>query len=409
VTTPTPRPPGQIPTDARFVGLLEQAHGLLPQTVALRRAIHREPELGLDLPRTQAVVLRALAGLDLRVRTGTGLSSVVAELAGARPGPTVLLRADMDALPLTERTDLPFRSTEPEVMHACGHDLHTAMLLAAARLLAGRRDELAGRVVFAFQPGEEGQHGARLMLAEGLLDEPVALAFAAHVTSTLPAGVLACRPGPMMASSDTFRVLVTGRGGHAAMPHEAIDPVPAAAAMVGALHTMLSRRLGGGEPAVLTVSELRAGTTTNIIPDTAELAGTIRTLDEQTRTLLRRELRRVCEHVGLAHECTVRTTIEAGYPVTVNSARVAERVLELGAELFGAGQVERMERPLLGAEDFAYVLGSAPGALAFLGACPPALPVAEAAPNHSARAVFDESVLPAGAALHAAVALDTLR
>ena len=305
------RQPGKTPQrdlDARFVGLLGEARSLQPRTVSLRRSVHRHPEQGLALPATQASVLRALEGLPLRVSTGQALGSVVAVLDGERPGPAVLLRGDMDALPITERTGLAFASENPGTMHACGHDTHVAMLASAARLLAGRRDALAGQVVFMFQPGEEGHHGAEQMLAEGLLRvaaKPIQRALALHMTANVRSGALATRPGPMMASSDSFTVLVTGKGGHGALPHRAIDPVPPAAAMVGALQTMLGRRVEATEPAVLTVGRITAGTTTNIIPETAELAGTIRALSEPTRKLLHEELRTVCEHVGAAHGCRV--------------------------------------------------------------------------------------------------------
>ena len=277
----------------------------------MRRSVHRHPERGLALPATQAAVLRALEGLPLRVSTGNKLASVVAVLDGVRPGPTVLLRGDMDALPIQERTGLAFASENPGTMHACGHDTHVAMLASAARLLAERRDALNGQVLFMFQPGEEGHHGAEQMLAEGLLKvpaNPIERALALHITANVRTGALATRSGPMMASSDSFTVLVTGKGGHGALPHRSIDPVPPAAEMVGALQTMLGRRIEATEPAVLTVGRITAGTTTNVIPETAELAGTIRALSEPVRRLLHEELRRVCEHVGAAHGCQVEVT-----------------------------------------------------------------------------------------------------
>lgn len=398
--------------DPRFVGLAETARSLQPRTVALRRAVHRHPEVGLRLPTTRAALLRALEGLPLRVTSGAGLDSVVAVLDGARPGPSVLLRADMDALPLTERTGLAFASEAPGAMHACGHDTHVAMLASAARLLCDRRDALAGHVILMFQPGEEGHDGARRMIEEGVLRatgvHPLS-AFALHITATARSGVVSCRPGPMMASSDTFSVRVLGRGGHGAMPHEAVDPVPPAAAMVGALQTMLTRRVSATEPAVLTVSRITAGTTTNVIPSEATLEGTIRTLSEQTRELVARELRRVCEHVGAAHGCRVEVTLRAGYPVTVNDDRIGAHVIALAAAALGPRHAEQMPKPLMGAEDFAHVLRAVPGALAFLGACPPGVDPADAAPNHSDQVVFDESAMACGVALYAAFALDALR
>ncbi|HEX3787501.1 MAG TPA: M20 family metallopeptidase [Pseudonocardiaceae bacterium] len=380
--------------------------------MALRRSVHRHPEQGLHLPTTQAAIMRALDGLPLRVKPGAGLSSVTAVLEGGRPGPTVLLRGDMDALPLAERTGLAYASEDESSMHACGHDTHVAMLASAARLLCTRKDALAGRVVFMFQPGEEGHHGAKLMLKEGVLKaagEPVTRAFALHITATIRSGVVVCRPGPMMASSDVFRVRVVGRGGHGAWPHEALDPVPAAAAMVGALQTMVTRRISASEPVVITVGRITAGTTNNIIPETAELEGTVRALTEQTRKVLLKEVRQVCQHVGAAHGCTAEVTIEPGYPMTVNDREVNQQVLDLAGSVLGTRHAEPMDAPVMGAEDFSYVLREVPGALAFLGACPPGIEPGQAAANHSDRVLFDESAMEYGVALYAAFALDTLR
>jgi hippurate hydrolase len=400
--------------DPQLAGLGEQARRLQPRAVALRRALHRHPEIGLNLPRTRDAIVADLADLPLAVHQGRSVSSVVAVLDGARPGATVLLRADMDALPLQEDTTLPFRSEVAGAMHACGHDIHVAMLAAAARLLAGRREQLAGRVVLMFQPGEEGCHGARHMIDEGLLDRhgpggrPNS-AFALHVSATLPLGEVHTRPGPLMAAADVLRVRVTGRGGHASAPHDALDPVPAAAAMVGALHTALTRRVDAHQPAVLTVARIVAGTTSNVIPESALLEGTLRTLSEPVRTLLHEEVRRVCRHTALAHGCSAAVEIEPGYPVTVNDEAAAQRMAAVGAAVLGPNRVATMPTPIMGAEDFSYVLQKVPGALAFLGACPPRVDPTAAPPNHSNRVVFDESAIAAGVALYAGLALDALR
>ncbi|MGH3839454.1 MAG: M20 metallopeptidase family protein, partial [Pseudonocardiaceae bacterium] len=348
------------------------ARTLQPHTVALRRALHRHPEQGLHLPGTQSAVLAALADLPVQVRAGHGASSVIGVIEGGRPGPTVLLRADMDALPVAEQSGVPFSSELAGSMHACGHDTHVAMLASAARLLAEQRDELAGRVLLMFQPGEEGFHGARQMLDEGLLDIAgmPERALAVHITSTLDRGVVQTRPGAIMASSDVLRVTVTGRGGHASAPQNALDPVPAAAAMVGALQTMVTRTLNVFDPAVITVTRICAGTTSNIIPETAELEGTIRALSEHTRTTVHREVRRVCEHVAAAHGCAASVQIEHGYPVTVNDSEVSPQVLDMARRVLGEHHAETMPDPMMGAEDFSYVLAKVPGAMAFLGACP---------------------------------------
>ncbi|MEV4599505.1 M20 family metallopeptidase [Amycolatopsis sp. NPDC049253] len=406
--------PTDLPTlpDTRLDGLLDAARELQDRTVALRRALHRRPEQGLQLPRTQEAIRSALADLPLSVTEGRATTSLTAVLRGARPGPAVLLRGDMDALPLHEDTGLEFSSEVDDSMHACGHDTHVAMLASAARLLASRVDSLAGSVVFMFQPGEEGHHGARFMIHEGVLDAAgprVSRAFGLHMMANVPTGLLQVRGGAMMASADTFRVEVIGRGGHGSAPQEAIDPVPAAAAMVGALQTMVTRRIGVFDPAVISVTRIEAGTTTNIIPETAVLEGTIRTLSEATRAVVRTELPRVCESIGAAHGCRVLADIDPGYPPTVNDSGVAAEVLALGATVLGEDNVQEIPHPIMGAEDFSYVLQRVPGAFAFLGACPPGVSPSGAPANHSNRVVFDESAMPAGVAMHAAFALNALR
>ncbi len=407
-------PPEVRRADARMDGLRAQAYALQARTVALRRALHRRPELGLDLPHTRDAVVSALADLPLQVHLGHSVSSVVAVLEGTRPGPTVLLRGDMDALPMPEDTGLPFASEIEGVMHACGHDTHVAMLASAARVLAGHRDVLAGRVMFMFQPGEEGFHGARHMINEGLLDptgpagRPEA-AYALHVSATVPSGDVHTRPGPLMAAADTLRVTVRGRGGHASAPHDALDPVPAAAAMVGALQMALTRRVDAHQPVVLTIAHISAGTTNNVIPETAFMEGTLRTLSEDTRLRVREEIRRVCRYTALAHGCTAEVEISPGYPVTVNDADAAARVGTITGRVLGRERALTMPTPIMGAEDFSYVLAEVPGALAFLGACPPGVDPRCGPANHSNRVVFDEAAMAAGVALYAGLALDALR
>jgi hippurate hydrolase len=326
----------------------------------------------------------------------------------------VLLRADMDALPMPEDTGLEFASEVEGAMHACGHDTHAAMLASAARVLAARRDELAGRVLFMFQPGEEGFHGARYMIDEGLLDRtgpagrPEA-AYALHISATVPTGELHLRPGPLMAAADTIRVTVSGRGGHASAPQDALDPVPAAAAMVGALQTAITRRVDTHQPVVLTIAHITAGTTNNVIPETAFMEGTLRTLAEPTRAQMHEEIRRVCRYTALAHGCAAGVEIVPGYPVTVNDDAAAARVSALAGALLGPDRVTTMPTPIMGAEDFSYVLAEVPGALAFLGGCPPGVDLAGAPPNHSNRVIFDEDAMSAGVAIYAALALDALK
>lgn len=396
-----------------LAGLLEDAQALAAETIALRRSLHRHPEIGLHLPRTQQVVAEALAEIGLEPLLGTSLTSVVAVLDGERPGGTVLLRADMDALPLREATGLAFASQTDGAMHACGHDTHVAMLLGAARLLAARRRELAGRVLLMFQPGEEGYHGARVMLEEGLLDHadgaPVRAAFALHVTTQFASGTLNLRPGPMLASGDRFRIEVRGRGGHASAPHRSLDPVPVACEIVLALQAMVTRRVSVFDPAVVTVGQITAGTANNIIPDLAELRGTIRTLSEGTRATVHAGVARVAEGIAAAHGASARLVIDDGFPVTVNDAAAAEFLHRTAAELLGEDRVVAMPDPMMGSEDFSYVLQRVPGAMAFLGACPPGLEPGSAPSNHSSEVVFDEAALPVGAAVYAAAALRSLR
>ncbi|MEU6645146.1 M20 family metallopeptidase [Saccharomonospora sp. NPDC046836] len=406
--------PTELPAlpDARFAGLRAEAEALQPTTIALRRAVHRHPELGLQLPQTQQAVRDAIADLPLEITPGSATTSLTAVLRGARPGPAVLLRGDMDALPMPEDTGVDYASEVAGAMHACGHDTHTAMLASAARLLAARTDELAGSVVFMFQPGEEGHHGARHMIHEGVLDAAgprVERALGLHIFANLPSGVIATRPGPVMASADNFFIRVTGKGGHGSMPHNAVDPVPAAAAMVGALQTMITRRISISDPAVLSVTRIEAGTTTNVIPETAVLEGTIRTLSEKTRALVHAELPKVCSGIAAAHGCRVLADIEPCYPSTVNDAAEAQRVLDLAGEVLGADNAVELPDPFMGAEDFSYVLQRVPGAFAFLGACPPGTSPDEAAPNHSNRVDYDEAAMANGVALYAAFALDALR
>jgi hippurate hydrolase len=397
------------PTAAVSDGLLAEARTLLPEIVAVRRRLHRAPELGLHLPHTQRAVLAALDGLELTVTTGERLSSVTAVLEGDRPGPTVLLRADMDALPQQEETGLEFASEVPGAMHACGHDLHTAMLVGAARLLAARRARLAGRVVFMFQPAEESDGGAQYMIDEGVLDTPdgagIAAAFALHVTTRFDSGTLHLRPGPTFAAADRIFLTVRGRSGHASAPHQALDPVPVACEIVQALQTMVTRTVDVFDPAVVTIASVHAGTTTNIIPETAELHGTFRTLTPRTRHRVREGIVRVARHVAAAHGATVDIELPEGYPPTVNDDTVTGTVRETAAELLGADRVHPLPQPFMGAEDFSYVLRRVPGTMAFLGARPPGADGEDTPDCHSNRVVFDEPALASGAALHAAVAL----
>jgi amidohydrolase len=384
--------------------VLSDAQRVADDAVQLRRRIHRHPEIGLTLPRTQAVVLEALDGLGLEAQTGKRTTSVVARLRGGKPGPTILLRADMDALPLREDTGLPFASEVDGAMHACGHDAHVAMLIGAARVLARRRAELPGDVLFMFQPGEEGYHGARVMIEEGLLDGANAPsgAFALHVTHRMTAGSISARPGAAMASGDTLQIVVRGKGGHASAPHDCVDPIPIACEIVQAFQTLVTRRVHVFDPAVVTVAKIEAGTTRNVIPDTASLLGTIRTVSEATRERVLDGVRRVAEGIAAAHGAEAHVELIRGYPVTVNDEGFAGFVLDTARELLGPEAVHEASHPIMASEDFSYVLQRVPGTIANLSTRPDTDP---AFPNHSPRMLVNESALANGIAVHVAVAL----
>jgi amidohydrolase len=391
--------------------LRDDAHELAGDLIELRHRIHRRPEIGLDLPITQDTVLRELDGVGLEISVGRALSSVTAVLRGARPGPAVLLRADMDALPVTEATGLDFASEIDGAMHACGHDLHVSMLVGAARLLCAHRAELAGDVVFMFQPGEEGWDGAGHMIAEGVLDasgQRVASAYGMHVMSSrYPQGVFSTRPGTLMAASDRLMVTVRGEGGHGSTPHLGRDPVTAAAAMVTGLQTMVTRRFDIFDPVVITVGLLRAGTKRNIIPDEAYFDATVRTFSERARDRIIVEAPLLCRRIGEAYGLEVDAGYSAEYPVTVNDARHAEFAAGVVAEVLGPERFEPMVFPQPGAEDFSRVLAAVPGCYLMYGASTG--DPDRAMSNHSPRAAFDDGVLADGALLHAELAIRALR
>jgi len=394
--------------------LRHEALDLYDETVALRRSLHEQPELGNDLPITRERVLESLDGLPLDITLHETTSGISALLTGGRPGPTVLLRGDMDALPLHEDTGLDFASRSDGSMHACGHDTHTAMLSSAAKVLSAHRDEIPGRVLFMFQPGEEGHHGAKYMLEEGLLDvpaladgaeSPVTGAFALHITSTIPTGMVATRGGACMASADRFVIRVHGSGGHASEPFRTIDPVPIACEIVMALQSMVTRRIDVFDPAVVTVGRIHAGTTNNIISPLAEIEGTIRTVSERTRAQVHEGLKRVAHNIAEAHGATAEPEIIFGYPVTSNHEQFAEFTIDAATDVLGADNVRRLPNPIMGAEDFSYVLNEVPGTMMFLGGTPRDRDPRTAPANHSNLVTFDEAAMPVGVELYAQMAL----
>jgi hippurate hydrolase len=375
------------------------------EIVALRRHLHRHPELGFDTERTAASVLEALAGLPLEVHTGVAKNGVVATLrGGAGDGPTVGLRADMDALPVHEETGLPFASEVEGKMHACGHDGHTSMLVGAAQALSEVRDTLNGTVKFFFQPAEEGgRGGARVMLEEGVGDD-VSCIFALHLWPHLPFGTVATRGGAMMAASDNFELRIKGSGGHGAMPHLAVDAVVMAIQVVSALQTVISREVDPAEPAVLTVGKIDAGTAFNVIPEGAEIVGTVRTLDPDLRQTLPRRIEELAQGVARGMRGDAELDYNLGYPVTRNDPETAARAFKVADNLFGSGSVIEAAKPSMGAEDFAFFLEKLPGAYIWLGT----RDEEHTAPLHNPAFGFDERILPKGAALLAALALESL-
>ena len=376
----------------------------LPGRTALRRALHAAPDLGLHIPRTAEKIMAALAGLPLEYRTGPSTTGIIATLKGPANGRTVLLRGDTDALPMPEEMGLEFSSTIPGAMHACGHDAHVAMLAGAARILCERRDSLAGSVMFMFQPGEEGHHGARYMLDDGLIDPLPDAAFALHIMPNAPWGVVGGRTGALLASNDKLRIVVTGRGGHASMPHDALDPVPIACEIALALQTFVTRQISVFDPAVITIGQISAGTTDNVIPETALLFGTMRTLSAATRLKLHDGLPRLAQGIAAAHGASATVEIIPGFPVTNCDGRAVALGETVTKRLFGEDAWQTLANPIMGAEDFAYVLEKVPGAMFFLGVAEQGADWRACCGLHSTHMHLDESAMARGAALHAAIA-----
>ncbi|MYD05019.1 MAG: amidohydrolase [Acidimicrobiia bacterium] len=388
--------------------LLTEAQACLSRTITLRRRLHRHPEPGLHLPVTLATVLEELADLAVEINLHETSSGLAVVLRGAEPGPTILLRGDMDALPITEASGLDFASENLGYMHACGHDLHTAMLAGAVRLLAAHRNRLKGDVLFMFQPGEEGFFGARFMLEEGLLEttgQTPTGAFALHVSNLYPSGEVWFRSGPQMAATDEVSITLKGRGGHAAFPHLALDPVPAAAQIIMGVETAVTRRVNVFQPGVITFACLKAGDAHNVIPDQARLLGTIRAFSDDTRAELHSIIRRVSSNVAAAHELTARVEFGTGYPATINHPDFSVFVRSVARQTLGEARVGKPPWPSMGGEDFSFVLNQVPGTMAYLGACPPGGTPGQVPGNHSNRVIFDEQAMVAGIALYSAVAL----
>jgi hippurate hydrolase len=384
----------------------EGARDLMPTVVALRREIHKFPELGLHLPETTRRVRDALAGLDVEIAESKTTTSMVVTLRGAQQGPTILLRGDMDALPMPEDTDLEFKSQIENRMHACGHDSHTAMLVGAVHLLHRHRERLNGNVKFFFQTGEEGHAGARHVIEEGMLDAAPApsAAFAIHISPNIPAGVIASRSGPLMAATDTIHIEVSGKGGHASQPHYTLDPIPVACEIVTALQSLVTRRIEAFDPVVLSITKIEAGTTQNVIPENAKLLGTLRSFSEKSRATAREGIERIARGIAKAHGIEANVNLVPGYPVTVNDDKFVAFAQGVATDLLGERGFLRMPAPIMGAEDFSYVLQRMPGCMVFLGVTPENTSHHHAHACHSNRMVMDEGAMANGIAMHAAIA-----
>lgn len=344
-----------------------EALALHPEMIERRRDLHRHPELAFEEVRTASIVANTLADLGLEVQTGVGRTGVVAMLDGAHDGPTVLVRADMDALPIAEENETEYISTVPGKMHACGHDGHTAIGLAVARMLTAQQGEMHGRVKFVFQPAEEIGEGARAMVADGALENPRPdVTLGLHLWNTLPVGTVAVTPGPSMAAADIWDCVITGKGGHGASPHETQDPIIATAQILSALQTIVSRNVKPVDTAVVTVGSIHGGDAFNVIPPEVRLKGTIRTYTEETKALVHRRVREVCEGIAASLGCRAEVEIRSTTLAVDNDPEVAARVAGIAAQVVGEENVRHDERSM-GSEDVSFFMADVPGCYFFVG------------------------------------------
>jgi amidohydrolase len=387
--------------------LLHDAQELFPYTRSLRRDFHMHPEMGFHEVRTAGIVARELSQLGLEVTTGIAETGVVAMMEGAHPGPVALLRFDMDALPILEETGAEYASLNPGVMHACGHDAHTAVGLTVARLLNERRSEMHGAVKFVFQPAEEGQGGAARMVAEGIMQNPkVDYTLGMHVWNEKPAGWIGVSPGPLMAGADLFEIKVEGKGGHGALPQVAVDPIMAAAHIILALQTIVSRNVSPLEAAVVTVGWVKAGEAFNVIPQVAELGGTIRWFDPKIRELLIRRMEEIVQSVATAMNCKASLMVKVMTTSLINHPQITAVVRETVQEVLPGAEIVDDYR-VMGSEDMAYIIQEAPGCFVFVGSANEAKGLNYG--HHHPKFDIDEDTLPGAAALMAATALKLLK
>jgi hippurate hydrolase len=391
--------------------ILEQAQSMLPELQSLRRKLHQIPEFGLELPNTLKVILDEISPLG-EITLGKSITSAVLHIKGDLPGPTVLLRADMDALAVIEDTGVPYASTNG-FMHACGHDLHMAMGVGAAKILASRKSELKGEVIIFFQPGEEGHHGADVMIEEQALlvsgSKPIR-AYGLHVFSSYPLGMMGSRSGPLMASAGDLLVTVTGSGGHGSMPWLSKDPISVLNEIMSSLQTMVTKRFSAFDPVIVNIGWVRAGdtATTNVIPETASFGATVRVFSEENSTKLKQYTQELVNSIATGFGLSATVEFTRATKVLMNDPQAISSVEKVTSELFGASRYINLPTPIAGGEDFASIVSEIPGAFVFMGACPPGTDHTTAATNHSNKAVFDDSVLGDGAALLASLAVDAL-
>jgi len=387
---------------------LSEAQALFDYTRSMRRDFHMHPELGFREVRTAGIVAKELNALGLEVTTGVGGTGVVALIEGSRPGPVLLVRADMDALPIVEQTGADYASQNPGVMHACGHDGHTAILLTVARLLQAHRDELAGTVKLTFQPAEEGMGGAEGMMKDGLLENPkVDRCLALHIWNEQPVGWIGIAPGPAMAGAEIFNVSVRGKGGHGAVPHLAVDPVLAAAQIITALQGIVARNVAPLQSAVVSVCMIHGGEAFNVIPPEVKLTGTIRTFEPAVRERVLQRFHETVTGTARAMGCEVEIDLQRLTPATINQAETASRVQETARRLFPQANIESGNYITMGSEDFAFVLEKVPGCFFFVGSANHEKGLDAA--HHHPRFDIDESCLPMAAALMASAVTDILK
>jgi len=387
---------------------LSEAQALFEYTQSMRRDFHAHPELGFHEVRTAGIVAKELTALGLEVHTGVGGTGVVALIEGAKPGPVVLVRADMDALPIHEETGAPYASQNPGVMHACGHDGHTAVLLTVAKMLNAHRSQLSGTVKFMFQPAEEGMGGAEKMIEDGVLENPkVDVALALHVWNEKPVGWVGIASGPAMAGAEIFKIKVRGKGGHGAVPHLAVDPILAAAQVVSALQGIVARNIAPLQTAVVSVCTIHGGETFNVIPPAVEMTGTIRTFEPAVLTRVLERFEKTVHSIAEGMGCQAEIELQILTPATINQPETAARVQAVARRLFPEADVDTANYITMGSEDFAFVLEKVPGCFFFIGSANPEKGLD--AGHHHPRFDIDEAALPRGAALMAAIITDLLK